>query len=825
MPSGYSGLNAQVKQEAQSDPRMYQIYISMLNEWNKYVGTSNLFMDFDLSGPYTDAEYFGALQYVTDPGSQKYDAILSEIYQPGDANLDGDVNYADFQTLEQNYGLSNAWWENGDFNDDGVVNWSDLNLLRTNLDPTTMTLAQFAQIALFGQPSVLTAGQASEYDGYGVTDVSQMPFVSSSNGQGSVRLNTTSSGVPISLGGITYSSGLGVYADSSVTVNLAGQYSVFQSQIGVPSAFSSSSVIFQVYGDGNLLYQSPAVTSASGAIPVDVNVSGVQQLSLKVIGSTGSTTGDSAVWAAPRLISTSNFSEKQVTPYTLTWQVSENGTILSTQTSDSLAFTYPGSGVYTIELTVTDANGDTASSSDTVTVNPVTATATLIGHNTTTQGTWIGTYGSQGYDVVGNTASLPSYATVTPSGESTLTWAVSTTNESALENAGGITGRVAAAWSSATSFSVDVNLTDGNAHDLALYAVDFDNQGISEQIQISAAATGTVLDSESISSFSGGIYLDWRVSGNVLITVTSTSGPAVLSGLFLDAPPVTATLVRQDATTNGDWIGTYGSQGYDIIGTPASIPSYATITLTNQTTDMDDTGAIANAALEQPSGGGRYVGDWSSTSRFSVLVNLTDGQPYDLTLYAVDWADDGRSELIQITNPATGSMLSVKTLSNFQAGAYLQYLVTGSVLITVTRLAGPTAVLNGLFFDSASSPQTSVQTSTATLVQEDSTTQGDWIGTYGSDGYNIIGDATSYPSLCPGLIRRRTVGVNLGYQHDQPAGSAKCQRRRPASIQLGFERKLRDGRGSDRWGAHDVGSCTRSSPWAIRCCKRTDSGH
>ena len=57
-----------------------------------------------------------------------------------------------------------------------------------------------------------------------------------------------------------------------------------------------------------------------------------------------------------------------------------------------------------------------------------------------------------------------------------------------------------------------MNLTDGNAHDLALYAVDFDNQGISEQIQISAAATGTVLDSKSISSFSGGIYLDWRVS-------------------------------------------------------------------------------------------------------------------------------------------------------------------------------------------------------------------------------------------------------------------------------------------------------------------------
>ena len=84
-------------------------------------------------------------------------------------------------------------------------------------------------------------------------------------------------------------------------------------------------------------------------------------------------------------------------------------------------------------------------------------------------------------------------------------------------------------------------------------------------------------------------------------------------------------------------------------------------------------------------------------------------------------------------------------LSNFQAGAYLQYLVTGGVLITVTRLAGPTTVLNGLFFDPASSPQTSVQTA-ATLVQEDSTTEGNWIGNYGSDGYNILGNATNYPA-------------------------------------------------------------------------------
>ena len=103
---------------------------------------------------YTDDQFFGALQYVNDPGSEKYDALVSETELPGDANFDGNVNFADFQILEQNYGLSNTWWQKGDFNGQGVTNWSDLNLLRTNLDPTSMTLAQFAQVALFGQPSV-----------------------------------------------------------------------------------------------------------------------------------------------------------------------------------------------------------------------------------------------------------------------------------------------------------------------------------------------------------------------------------------------------------------------------------------------------------------------------------------------------------------------------------------------------------------------------------------------------------------------------------------------------------------------------------------------
>ena len=104
----------------------------------------------------------------------------------------------------------------------------------------------------------------------------------------------------------------------------------------------------------------------------------------------------------------------------------------------------------------------------------------------------------------------------------------------------GSSNRVAAVWYSATSFTVDVDLGDGQTHDLELYFDDWDNKGRSEQVQISNAATGTVLDTETISSFTNGVYLDWEVSGNLVITITREAGAnAVLNGLFLDSSSTT----------------------------------------------------------------------------------------------------------------------------------------------------------------------------------------------------------------------------------------------------------------------------------------------
>ena len=208
-----------------------------------------------------------------------------------------------------------------------------------------------------------------------------------------------------------------------------------------------------------------------------------------------------------------------------------------------------GSG-QTLSATFTPSDStDYSITSATTTINVLAASASFVKTDTTTQGNWIGVYGSDGAEVIHDQPDLPSYATVSPSGYHKYIWTTQTTDVRALQNPGGV-GRVSACWFGYTSFTVNVNLNDGQSHVLSLYACDWDSKGRSEQIQISDAATGAVLDTESISSFSGGVYLTWAVGGNVAITVTKQAGPnAVLTGIFFDPPGTSQPSSITDSST------------------------------------------------------------------------------------------------------------------------------------------------------------------------------------------------------------------------------------------------------------------------------------
>ncbi len=136
--------------------------------------------------------------------------------------------------------------------------------------------------------------------------------------------------------------------------------------------------------------------------------------------------------------------------------------------------------------------------------------------------------------------------------------------------------RIAAVWHSNSTFSINVNITDGASHELSLYLLDWSNLGRVEKIQLTSATNGTVLDTETPSSFSGGVYYSWVISGDVVITFTTVSGPnTVVSGLFFDPVPAaplmkTAAFTASHTSTQSGAAGRITTQSSTAIGESGS---------------------------------------------------------------------------------------------------------------------------------------------------------------------------------------------------------------------------------------------------------------
>src|SRR5205085_1506981 len=97
--------------------------------------------------------------------------------------------------------------------------------------------------------------------------------------------------------------------------------------------------------------------------------------------------------------------------------------------------------------------------------------ASFAGLDTTTQGTWSATYGSDGFLIANGVSNLPSYANVGFVGALTYTWAGLTSDVRALQSSSGSTSRIASSYypPTANSFNVTLSLSDGATHQVAIY--------------------------------------------------------------------------------------------------------------------------------------------------------------------------------------------------------------------------------------------------------------------------------------------------------------------------------------------------------------------
>lgn len=154
--------------------------------------------------------------------------------------------------------------------------------------------------------------------------------------------------------------------------------------------------------------------------------------------------------------------------------------------------------------------------------------------DTGTRGNWQNVYGSAGYLIVGDTQQLPASIHVTPAGARFWEWAKSTTEARALVRPENPRSRIAACWFSASTFTLDVNITDGQTYQLALYVLGWDRQHPRlETVSVVDPSSGRVLDTRRLRVFGIGDYLVWQVRGHVTIQVTNNGSiNAVASGLF-----------------------------------------------------------------------------------------------------------------------------------------------------------------------------------------------------------------------------------------------------------------------------------------------------
>jgi len=131
-------------------------------------------------------------------------------------------------------------------------------------------------------------------------EVRETPYL---DGSFPFRADRSVAGRPMRLGGRPFRRGLGVHSKSDLTYTLDGGYQTFNATIGVDDAVTGQgSVLFRVFGDDKLLYESPVMRGGDTPQDINVPVKGVLLLRLEVDYADNGDVADHADWAEARLL-------------------------------------------------------------------------------------------------------------------------------------------------------------------------------------------------------------------------------------------------------------------------------------------------------------------------------------------------------------------------------------------------------------------------------------------------------------------------------------------------------------------------------------------
>ena len=136
----------------------------------------------------------------------------------------------------------------------------------------------------------------------GATQLSDVAWMEQANGYGPPLKDKNYYGNKLSIGGQVYDKGLWTNAVASIGYYLGGTCTHFETDIGIDdSKGNNGSVIFQIYADDAMVYQSPVLHGADPVVHASVDLSGARSMRIAVTDAGDGITNDNADWGNPTL--------------------------------------------------------------------------------------------------------------------------------------------------------------------------------------------------------------------------------------------------------------------------------------------------------------------------------------------------------------------------------------------------------------------------------------------------------------------------------------------------------------------------------------------
>ena len=205
-----------------------------------------------------------------------------------------------------------------------TVNWTNIGLLPGNATVRDLwagaDLGSFTDGFTTNVPAhdivvLKVVGAAPLLPALGTNYLSDLQPAYSYVGWSSQTKNKSIGGNTITLNGKTYTQGLGVHAFSGVEYRLGGVASRFQSDIGVDDEVGAGgSVVFHVLADGTEIFTSDVLTGGAAHQSVNLDVTGVNRLTLGVSDADDGYNYDHADWAGALVIVSNTSPARPSTP-------------------------------------------------------------------------------------------------------------------------------------------------------------------------------------------------------------------------------------------------------------------------------------------------------------------------------------------------------------------------------------------------------------------------------------------------------------------------------------------------------------------------------